>query len=65
MVFEFKLVFNFYCVWVVFRFFLLFNMVDVFVVVYDSVKFLWNSGYNSDVLKELNKLIDFFKKCKE
>ncbi|XP_027050650.1 tetratricopeptide repeat protein 32-like [Pocillopora damicornis] len=40
-------------------------MADVLAAVYDSAKLLRNSGYNSDALKELNKLIDLSKKCKE
>lgn len=40
-------------------------MADVLAAVYDSAKLLRNRGYYSDALKELNKLIDLSKKCKE
>ena len=62
---EFGLVSNPYRAWLVLRPLSLFNMADVLAAVYDSAKLLRNSGYYSDALKELNKLIDLSKKCKE
>lgn len=40
-------------------------MADTIVVVYDSAKLLQRNGCYSDALKELDKLIELSKQCKE